>query len=310
MLILEKQSISEWVERIPFDEIDKHPNILIAARLWEDARFEAAVDCYKFMRYLDDLVDNRKATGEVINCMEKKQFTQEIHHWMSCLQQKDNSNSVLKRVSDTVNRFHIPLHLFQIFSKSMIYDVNNDGFETYASFLDYAEGASVAPASVFVHLCGLVPCDQTYLPPQYNVIEVARPCALFSYLVHIIRDFEKDQCENLNYFAKDILSQNGLHPSELKTIAKTGLVPDNFRNVIRFYMQQAEKYRQQTLSMIEKVSPLLQTRYLSSLHVIFHLYDLVYQKIDVENSGFSAKELNPTTNELKERLYQILEANF
>jgi len=37
----------------------------------------------------------------------------------------------------------------------MVYDIYNDGFPTLQAFLDYAAGASVAPASIFVHLCGL-----------------------------------------------------------------------------------------------------------------------------------------------------------
>ena len=53
---------------------------------------------------------------------------------------------------------------------------------------------------------------------EYNVIDVARPCALFSYIVHIIRDFQQDQMENLNYFALDVLRKHGLQPADLKAI--------------------------------------------------------------------------------------------
>lgn len=306
MLTKEKSGIQEWVERIPFEEINKHPNILIAARLWDDERFEAAAVCYKFMRHLDDMIDDRKATGKIISCMEKKQFTQYIEEWISCLGGKTSANPLLRRVSQTVIDFKIPVSLFYNFSKSMLYDVNHSGFDTFEDFLRYSEGASVAPASVFVHLCGLKASDFGYLPPMFDVIEVARPCAIFSYLVHIIRDFQKDQRENLNYFSNDILAQNNLQASDLKTIAQTEVVPENFRNVIRFYMNEAEKYRLQTEAMIQKVSHLVDQRYLLSLNVIYQLYLLVYHKIDVDKGNFTEKELNPSTEELKAHLLRIL----
>ena len=37
----------------------------------------------------------------------------------------------------------------------MVYDLNNDGFETFEDFLNYAEGAAVCPGAIFMHLCGV-----------------------------------------------------------------------------------------------------------------------------------------------------------
>ena len=60
-----------------------------------------------------------------------------------------------KSFRETVDKFRIPLWPMEAFAKSMIYDINNDGFPTLDTFLEYAGGASVAPASIFVHLNGL-----------------------------------------------------------------------------------------------------------------------------------------------------------
>ena len=76
--------------------------------------------------------------------------------------------------------------------------MHHDGFRTFDEFLDYAEGASNGPASVFVHLCCLDKIQDEYFPKDLVISDVARPCAIFSYLVHIIRDFQKDQFNNLN----------------------------------------------------------------------------------------------------------------
>ena len=55
------------IKNIDFNAIKDHPNILIAAGFWEEERFDAAKICYKFMRKIDDLIDDRKALGTIEN---------------------------------------------------------------------------------------------------------------------------------------------------------------------------------------------------------------------------------------------------
>ena len=104
----------------------------------------------------------------------------------------------------------------EAFAKSMIYDINNDGFPTLKAFLEYSEGASVAPASIFVHLNSISKTDGNYINPPFDVKWAATPCAIFSYLVHIIRDFQKDQLNNLSYFADDLIVKNKLTRKKLQ----------------------------------------------------------------------------------------------
>ena len=66
--------ITETLSKIDFHKIKDHPNILIAARFWEDDRYEAAKTVYKFMRYIDDMIDDRKSLDGVLSCMEKKMY--------------------------------------------------------------------------------------------------------------------------------------------------------------------------------------------------------------------------------------------
>jgi hypothetical protein len=53
--------VANTLGRIDFHKIKDHPNILIAARFWEDDRYEAAKTIYRFMRFIDDMIDDRKA---------------------------------------------------------------------------------------------------------------------------------------------------------------------------------------------------------------------------------------------------------
>ena len=299
------QEIYNTIQGIAFKNIEKHPNILIAAKFWDERRFMAAKTCYRFMRMIDDLIDDRRAKEEVIGCLEREALLGKVDHWIECMVQDPDQDPLIKELTDAIGTFHIPLKLFHNFAQSMRYDIDHNGFDTLDDFLAYAEGASVAPASVFVHLCSLTEQNGVYLSPGFDVVDAARPCALFSYIVHIIRDFQEDQLHNLNYFADDILKKNNLLPSDLKTIAKGGLVSPSFREVIREYHQLAHYYSEQTLEAIEKLSTTVSGRYLFSLHLIYHLYKIVFDRIDIEQGRFTSMELNPSPDEIRDKVLEL-----
>jgi phytoene/squalene synthetase len=299
------QETENIINSIAFEHIEKHPNILIAARFWDDRRFHAAKVAYKFMRMIDDHIDDRKAMDEEIGCLEREELSNRVFSWIECLEGNTDHNPFYKELADTISTFRIPLQLFHNFAKSMLHDINHNGFTTLDQFIDYAEGASVAPASIFVHLCCLSEEDGVYKAPEFDVIQAARPCAIFSYIVHIIRDFQEDQLNNLNYFALDILEKNSLLPSDLKDMANRGTVTESFRNVIREYCDHAKRYEMQTLQVIEDLSTKIDGRNLLSLHIIYHLYKMVFDRIDIENGNFTSAELNPTPIEIREKVQEI-----
>jgi phytoene/squalene synthetase len=291
--------------RIDFKRIIDHPNILIAAAFWEEDRYLAAKMCYKYMRAIDDLIDCHKAVHKVISEDEKEKFMESVHSWVDLVRhpEKDNSGHEL---TETIRRFHIPSWPLETFAKSMIYDINYTGFSTIEDYIEYSQGASVSPASVFVHLNGISRNGSEYNPPAFDVRSAATPCALFSYIVHIIRDFQKDQLSHLNYFADDVMAKNGLTAVDLEKIANGTPVPAGFRNMIGEYYTLADQYRKQTFDVIERICPLLEPRYRLSLLIIFNLYLMVFERINIEKSNFTKEELNPSTEEIKERVYRTM----
>ena len=299
-------SFIETFNAIPFEKILDHPNILIAARFWDNERYDSAKTCYKFMRAIDDLIDNHKAENIVISDEEKGLFNAEVEKWINSISCAPEEHPLQKELIDTVQKFQIPLWPMEVFAKSMIYDIHNDGFPTMQSFLEYSEGATVAPASIFVHLCCLTEQDGQYIEPSFDLKEISTPCAVFSYLVHIIRDFEKDQRNNLNYFADDLVEKYGLNREKLREIAFGGEIPQGFRDLINEYYILADVYRMKTWEVLDRIAPLLEPRYRLSLEIIFNLYLMVFERIDIDKGTFSALELTPTPDEIKERVYSTI----
>jgi phytoene/squalene synthetase len=304
----QREEYLELFNQINFEKIKDHPNILIAANFWDIDRYEAARTFYRFMRAIDDLIDNHKSSYLGFSEDEKQQFTGNVEQWLEVVRNASKENSLYHDLMETIERFRIPLWPLEAFAKSMVYDIHHDGFSTIRQFLEYANGASVAPASIFVHLCGVMEDKGQVFEPPYNVREAAIPCAVFSYLVHIIRDFQKDQLNNLNYFADDVLEKNGLNRKDLRRIAENGNVPHGFRMVIKEYHALAEQYRLQTCAMIETIWPHLGPRYQLSLEVIFNLYLMVFERINPETGSFSTAELNPTTSEMRTRVLETVQS--
>lgn len=293
--------------QINFEKIIDHPNILIAANFWDKERFLAAKTCYKFMRAIDDMIDDHKAHNNGISAAQQSWFEDQVSQWLEAVKHGDHENDPIRNeLIETIEKFRIPYSTLEAFAKAMLYDIDHDGFASIETFIDYSEGASVAPSSIFVHLCGLKRSNGSYTDPLFDATAAAKPCAIFSYLIHIIRDFQKDQFNNLSYFADDLIQKHGLSRKILNNIAHGATIPEGFRDLIREYMDIAEEYRLQTLKVINRITPLLEPRYQLSLHIIYNLYLMVYERIDVENGLFTSKELNPTAQEIKERVYRTI----
>jgi phytoene/squalene synthetase len=302
----QKNKFVEIFNSIDFNQIIDHPNILIAANFWDLDRFFAAKICYKFMRAIDDLIDNYKTKNKLIEPHERKEFVANVEEWLKMIIISKECNALQGELIETIEKFRIPIWPMEVFAKSMIYDINNDGFPKLDSFLEYAGGASVAPASIFVHLNSLQIINGRYESPQFDVKWAATPCAIFSYLVHIIRDFQKDQLNNLSYFADDLIIKNRLSRKALREFADGKPVNNNFRNLIKHYYLLADQYRHKTYDIIKEIKPLLEPRYQLSLEIIFDLYLMVFERIDIKNGRFTTEELNPTPEETRERVYNLV----
>jgi len=303
----EMKLYQEIFDSIEFDKIVDHPNILIAAHFWDAERYEAAKTCYKFMRAIDDLIDNYKTEHKTIAILEKEKFENDVNTWINTVLNMTQYNTAQKELIETFQRFKIPSWPLEAFAKSMVYDIYHDGFPTLRAFLNYAGGASVAPASIFVYLCGMTKVNGEYTPPAFDVKEVAMPCAIFSYLVHIIRDFVKDHTHNLNYFPDDLMMKYDLDRTKLLEMAQGGEITQGFRGMIRELYTVADEYRIKTYDTMQRIIPKLESRSQLSLEIIFDLYLMVFERIDINNGTFTYEELNPITQEVKERVRKVIE---
>lgn len=296
----------DFALELDFSQVLTNPILDIAARFWDDDRYQAFKICYRTMRRIDDLVDDRKAVGDIIPAGEAAQLQETISSWLKMAQNGVVEDSFHTEFLTVLDRFAIPFWPWERLGSAMIYDLHHNGFANFRTFLRYAEGAAISPAAVFMHLCGVRPDGKHFSPPEYDIREAARALALFSYVVHIIRDFQKDQMENLNYFAENLLSEHSLSVPDLAAIAGGGEIGVSFRNLIRQYRSFADYYRRKARLAVDRVAPKLQPRYHLSLEIIYGLYFQIFERIDPERGNFTGTELNPPPDEIHARISLIV----
>ena len=290
-----------------FEKILTNPFLDIAARFWEKERYEAFRICYRSMRRLDDLVDNRKVESGQITREESEHYRTMMLQWLDAVKNRFPGDGYQTAFLAILDRFAIPLWPWERLCTAMSYDLDHDGFADFRSFLRYSEGAAVAPASVFVHLCGVIPKPRgSFQPPRFDIRKAARALAIFSYLVHVMRDFQKDQLRGLNYFADDLLRRYSLTRENLRCAAEGGAIPETLRDLIGQYRTFADYYRAKARRTLDNLTSLLEPRYLLSLEVIYGLYHLVFEKIDPRNPRLSGAEFNPSPEAIQHRLQTVV----
>ena len=297
----------DFLPDVDFDEILTNPILDIAARFWDNDRYDAFRICYRSMRLIDDLVDNRKSSPKKISAIELKHMKQIMTEWMEAMRKKDITDPFRRKLVETFDRFKVPFWPWERLHKAMIYDLEHDGFGSIIIFLRYSEGAAISPASIFMHLCGIEKIGKGYSGPKFDIRLAARPLALFSYFVHIIRDFQKDQLANLNYFADNILLNHNLTRDNLRSVAEGKLISSKFRHLMADYVSFTDYYRLKARHELDNVIPLLQPKYQLSLEMIYSLYFQIFERINIRSGNFSEAELNPTGDEIKSRIAQTID---
>ena len=106
----------EIFNSIDFHKIKDHPNILVAANFWEEERFCAAKTCYKFMRAIDDMIDNHKAKNKLIEPAERKEFVANVDDWLKMIIVSKDCNPMQAELIETVGKFRISLWPMEAFA--------------------------------------------------------------------------------------------------------------------------------------------------------------------------------------------------
>ena len=81
------------------------------------------------------------------------------------------------------------------------------------------------------------------------------------------------------------------------------------RRLMGRYVKLAEGYGRESREALEKITPHLEPRYLLSFNVLHSLYDQILERVDVLNGRYTAAELNPSPEEIDERIKDTISSS-
>ncbi|MEQ8443449.1 MAG: squalene/phytoene synthase family protein [Alphaproteobacteria bacterium] len=246
--------------------------------------FEAS---YATMRVIDDFVDD-----DFLNRPEKERRNGRADAENFIRGWRDQADAALNQrgrlspnhphaplftaLADAANGGDLPVAPWQALARAMLSDVREELLVDWDDFYAYCDGATVAPASVFLHV--LQAHDNDGLKAGLSGDELAqqaRDMALFCYLTHIRRDFAKDVARGgqLVTLPQQLLSRHGLARNDL------GATPDSGLPVLFELGHRAEVHRATARKVADDLLPDLGLRERTVLDTLLSLYEAMHHNL-------------------------------
>ncbi len=290
----------------------KNPFLYHVSRFFKDNnKFNAFCSSYASMRILDDLVDGIRNRSK-LTLDERKFYLNEITRWeiliSDCHHGKNFDSPILMALADTFQTFNFPLTPWAKLAKAMRWDIENFRFQTYEQFLEYTEGAAIAPATVCLYVLIAAHNGSKYDCAVKGVdpYVYAKDLAIFCYLTHILRDISSDlelDAKGLIYLPLADLNEFTVTEADLWSFKQSGLINSNFIELMKYQIERARKYGDKGEMLVNELSPKLDVDCGFILNLLVSLYKKTMERI--EKVGY-----NVFNGEHEISVYEIFKTTF
>lgn len=282
-----------------------HNNLYITSLFFRDRmKYRAFCTFYAVMRLVDDRVDDLPLCGNrshelcerelgVLDAWKQVVMSchRGIHPTASQLEACDFSEARAVSVSliAAFNNFPVPIKLWTNFFDSMRSDIAGINFSDWSEFLNYAEGATIAPTTIYLFLIAAQynKAKSSYkLTTGFDVSGCGRYLGIFAYLGHIIRDIAEDlnnKTTRICITREDML-KHGMSMETLRKEVLEGQPSPATRSLVRDLLQRARKYLFKGRALVSQVQDFLESDSRFILELIITMYEQIIKKI--ESTGF------------------------
>lgn len=126
----------------------------------------------------------------------------------------------------------------------MCFDLRHPRFASFAEFLDYSEGATVAPTAIYIFLLSATESMAGSYVCASDFETLGRELGIFAYLVHIMRDLVRDlQMGETGLLCISLadLEAHGHSETELGALAIRGQTDARFCHLMKMLCRRAEE---------------------------------------------------------------------
>lgn len=202
-------------------------NLYVVSQFFEDrVRYDAFIAMYAVMRLVDDLVDDvvdKTALAPAARVALLAQLDDWERRIRDAYAETPRADAIDIALAAAVKTFPVPIDLWLAFVEAMRFDVRKPRFDDFNEFLDYGEGATVAPTSIYVYLLtSRRERGGRYLTGAFDFVGCGRDLGRFAYVAHVLRDVREDLqvgCTGLVYLSIADLAAHGLSELDLRSLA-------------------------------------------------------------------------------------------
>ncbi|MFH1812006.1 MAG: squalene/phytoene synthase family protein [Pseudomonadota bacterium] len=285
---------------------DRSNLYLTSQFLRDEERYQAFLAMYAVMRVIDDAVDKVEDKQHLAPAQRA-----DLHHslegWSARIQDAYRgapADAPLDRaLAWAVARFPVPLMLWQRFVEAMHFDVDHPRFDRFETFLDYAEGATVAPTTIYIYLLTCEAGDDgKHQVHRFDYQSCGRELGLFAYLAHVLRDVRNDALvgsTGLVYLSTADLASCDLVDRDLRRFAEARRSDGRFARAVQLLVERARAFEARGVALVEQVLPRLPPDRCFVLRLIVAYYQEMLQRVaDPGLDLFAVEEVMGTSDKL------------
>ena len=213
---------------------------------------------YAFMRYCDDLSDDRGANRAAI-----ERWRAELEN---ALEGRFSGHAMWPAFHHTVRRFGIPHEYFREMIEGVLGDLEPRTFETFDQLYRYCFQVASVVGLTIVHIFGF---------DTRTALTLAEKCGVAFQLTNILRDIREDAELGRIYLPAEDLRRFGVTPDDLRA----GNRNQSFLDLMRFEAARARKYYDESAPLLDLVHP----RSRPSLWALISIYSRLLERIEATN---------------------------
>lgn len=285
---------------------DRSNLYLTSQFLRERERYQAFVAMYAVMRVIDDAIDDVLDKDQLTG-PARAQLHAALDGWRqrirAAYQGRPGDAALDRALAWAVDRFPVPEELWSRFVDAMHFDVDHPRFRDFATFVDYAEGATVAPTTIYIYLLTCEPdADGRHRVQDFDYRLCGRELGLFAYLAHVLRDVRRDALvgqRGLVYLAEADLAACGLTDQDLRHFAQARCGDARMARLVGLVAERAQAYAQRGAALVEQVLPRLAADRAFVLRLIVAYYREMLQRVAAPSMDlFAVDEVLGTSDKL------------
>ena len=260
-------------------------NFFYASQILKTPRREFFYATYAAMRVIDDLIDEKflkldsKSRNKLKTSFERKLaiWLQQVLH----LEVVDGplSPGIIYALKYTVGRSDLTKSVWSDLAASLAMDIKGADMNSWDDFLKYCDGATVAPASIYIYLLAATHTKEKHFEYQmpHELSYYARDLAIYCYIVHIIRDLIKDAIASpkLITIPNELLFENDLSRLTLSSSLKNK--DPAIVNLANDLIRRAEPFYRHGHEVLIELNNLLGFSEKTALNKLINVYDRLYR---------------------------------